>query len=716
MRKAIFIIVLLLGASACGEIQQPLLEAEYKNEEYGFSIKYPAEYAEEEPHGINEIFRARPPDRFPVLTIKPLGIEDDVTFAALKDTFKAAQRFAGRGEVEFSSEKEITLADGVTPAYELETEYHIEGYDLRALDLWMVKHHKWFIVEAKTTRDSWARDRDEMNAMLQTFTAPTWTPPDAGLITFTADVPMTDGKSMPAFVVLPGDKGPYPILFLYVIGSARVYRSGIVMTEDDNRSIYGPDSRSIYGFVFVNRRGMHESAAAAYPGAPTEGEDGADVVKWIASQPWFNGKIGMTGDGRDGGSQYYVAAERPEDLTAIAPELTPALTEDYLRFYPGGVLKEANFRMGAEVAPGLWEMVVANPQWDDFWDTFVADRPKAADISVPTVVVNGWWDHSVEFIFKAYEDLRTQSPRGDKTKLIIGPWSHAYGGSLKQGDLQYPKAVEEDRAYMWRFHDYWLRGIDNGIYDEPPIYYYQMGEEVWKLTSTWPPPGTSDTRYYLQATDQLSPTAPAGESRGPDTYIYDPNDPSPAIGGILAYPSVHLYPGIIHGPAYQDNKVLAGRDDYLIYDTPVLTEDLETAGRPSIKLYIGCDRPDTDIIIRLCDHDPNAPVGKKTLLMGSFPQRMRYRKSFREESWMEPGKVYEVDIKMTPLAYTWKKGHQVRMIVSSSSHPLYALNPNNKDHFMWDEGEPLVAEVKVWHDSGHPSYLTLPVAGGRLPK
>jgi predicted acyl esterase len=716
MKRVFFIFILACGALACGGVEQVPLEAAYQNERYGFSIKYPAEYAQEEPHGINEIFRARPPDRFPVLTIKPLGIEDDVTFAALKDTFKAAQRFAGRGEVEFFLEKETTLSDGVTPAYELGISYEIEGYDLKALSLWTIKHHKWFMVEAKTMAASWTDDLAEMKAMLYSFTAPTWTPPDAGLITFTADVPMRDGKTMPAYVVLPGEKGPYPIIFLYVVGSARVYRSGFVMTEDDNRSIYGPESRSVYGFVFVNRRGMHESAAAAYLGAPTEGQDGADVVQWIASQPWCNGKIGMTGDGRDGGSQYFVAAERPQNLTAIAPELTPALTEDYLRFYPGGVLKEANFRMGAQIVPGLWEMIVSHPQWDDFWDAFVADRPKASDINVPTAVVNGWWDHSVEYIFRAFEDLRTQSPAGDKAKLIVGPWSHAHGGSLKQGDLQYPNAVEGDKAYMRRFHDYWLSGIDNGIYDEPPIYYYQLGEDVWKSTSTWPPPGSKDTTYYLRATGQLSTTVPAGASPGPDTYTYDPQDPSPAIGGILAYPSVHLYPDIIHGPAYQDNEVLAGRDDYLIYDTPVLTQDLETAGRPSVKLYIGCDRPDTDIIVRLCDYDPNAPAGKKTLLMASFPQRMRYRKSFREESWMEPGKVNEVDIEMAPLAYTWKKGHQVRMIVSSSAYPLYALNPNNKDHFMWDEGEPLVAEVKVWHDASHPSHLILPVAGGRLPK
>jgi putative CocE/NonD family hydrolase len=389
--------------------------------------------------------------------------------------------------------------------------------------------------------------------------------------------------------------------------------------------------------------------------------------------------------------------------------------EDYTRFYPGGVLGEANMKYMDIQWHGAWESRIAHPQWGDWWHEQSADKPKAEEIGVPVLLDNGWFTYNIDYLFRTYEDLKEMSRLGASTKTVIGPWSQNYPGTLEQGDLQYPKASNADKRYHRRFFEYWLRGMDNGFYDEPPIHYYQMGDEAWKSTSTWPPPGTKDTQYYLQASGELLTTAPAGNSKGPNRYIYDPNDPSPGIGGPYVWAS-NFHPDPVIGPGYQDNKVLAGRDDYLIYDTPVLSKDLETAGNPSVKLYIGCDRPDTDIIIRLCDYDPNAPIGKKTLLMGSVPQRMRYRKSLREEVWMEPGEVYEVDIEMDPLAYTWKKGHQVRMIVSSSSYPLYALNPNNKDHFMWDEGEPLVAEVKVWHDSSHPSSLILLVAGGRLPE
>jgi predicted acyl esterase len=530
---------------------------------------------------------------------------------------------------------------------------------------------------------------------------------------------MRDGKTLPAFIILPAKTGSYPIIFIYTNYGAVTYQKAILGKTSDIDAFFGPNAKTTYGFVSVNRRGRHESTAAGYPGAPTVGQDGADVVKWIASQPWSTGKIGMFGRSADGLNQYITAAEHPKNLTAIAPSVR-GLPDDYIRYYRGGVLKEAGYKVATELWPTLWENLVVHPQMDRWWETWMGTGPTAADIDIPTLLIAGWWDHNIDFSFNAYRDIRAQGASGDKTKLVIGPWSHSYVGRLQQGDLQYPKAVEENKAYLRRFYDYWLRGIDNGIYHEPPIYYYQLGEEAWRFTATWPPPGVSHTKYYLQETGQLSPTAPAGESEGPGGYVYDPNDPSPAVGGQFIGPSSRLYPDLISGPAYQDDDVIAGRDDYVIYDTPVLTGDLEVAGSPRARLYIECDRPDTDVIIRLCDFDPNGPSGKKTLLITTAPQRMRYRSSWTGPSWMEPGKVYEVEIELDTLGYTWKKGHQVRIIVSSSDYPLYAVNPNNKDHFIWDDGEPLVAKVRVWSDSKYPSTLSIPSthssgSGGRTP-
>jgi predicted acyl esterase len=717
MRKTILILVLLWGASALGGIQQPLLEAEYKNDDYGLSIKYPAEYVEQELRGwgegeSSEVFRAGARgDGLPQLAIKILYMRDGTPFTEIKGTYFETLEMTAVTNVESTSEKEITLSDG-TPAYELEIEYRVGGHYLKTLNLWVQKYDRWFAVQATTTAASWAGDLAEMKAMLHTLSAPTREPDNVTkYVTFEKDVPVRDGKTLPAYVVLPGKTGPYPIIFWYTSYSARTQKL-LVMRSDEDDALWGPDARANYGFVFASVRGRYSSKDAGYVGSPTRGEDGADLVEWIAKQSWSS-KVGIWGWGGDGAVVYDTAAEQPRSLTAIIPQIAPWLTPDYTRFYPGGVLREANMQYIDTQWHGTGDQAVGHPQWDDWWDELYNDRPNAEDIHVPVIVDNGWFSFNVNHMFRTYEYLKEKSRFGGKTKAVIGPWSHNYPGLLQQGDLQYPKASKADKKYHRRFFDYWLRGIDNGFYDEPPIHYYQMGEEVWKSTSTWPPPGTKDTNYYLQATGRLLITAPAGTSKGPDTYGYDPKDPSPGIGGPYIWPS-NFFPNPVMGPAYQDNEVLAGRDDYLVYDTLVLTQDLETAGRPRVKLYVGCDRPDTDIIIRLCDYDPNAPSGKKTLMMGIIPQRMRYRKSMKgDPAWMEPGEIYEVDIKMDHLAYTWKKGHQVRMIVSSSAYPLYALNPNNKDHFMWDAGTPLVAEVKLWNNASYPSYLALPVVAAR---
>jgi predicted acyl esterase len=528
-----------------------------------------------------------------------------------------------------------------------------------------------------------------------------------GPAAFTADVPMRDGKTLPAFIILPAKTGSYPIILIYTAYGARVYQSAILASTNEKDVFFGPTARTIFGYVCVNTRGRNESRDAYYEGSPTVGDDGADVVKWIASQPWSSGKIGMYGSSADGTNQFHTAAEHPQNLTAIAPQVAK-LGESYFQWFPGGVLEEAYLRTGGALWPGMLEAAIARPQMDVWWEARMSGGLEPTDVQVPAMLITGWWDHNLDIVFDVYEDIRTQGASGDKTKFVIGPWSHYYVGKLQQGDLQYPDAVEKNKAYLRRFYDYWLRGIDDGIYDEPPIYYYQLGEEAWKSASTWPPPGTSQSKYYLSATGRLLPTAPAEESGGSRGYVYDPNNPSPAVGGQFIAPSSTLYPDLVIGPAYQDNDVIACRDDYLVYDTPMLTEDLEVAGSPRARLYIECDRPDTDIIIRLCDFDPEGPSGKKTLLITTAPLRLRYRASWTDPSWMEPGKVYEVDIELDTLGYTWKKGHRARFIVSSSAHPLYAVNPNNKDHFIWDDGEPLVAKIRVWSNSSYPSHLTLP--------
>ncbi|UCG94127.1 MAG: CocE/NonD family hydrolase, partial [Candidatus Aerophobus sp.] len=691
------------------------LKAKYKNKKYGFSLNYPAKYVEKEPRAwgggeSSEVFRAEAPKRVPQLSMSMYYMEDGTPFSEIKDTYLDAIAHQAATDIKFTSEKEITLSDG-TPAYELEIEYRLRGYRLKTLNLWVQKYDRWFAAQAMTTADSWRSDLPEMKTIVSSFTAPMHDDPNAvHYHSFRTNVPMRDGKTLKAQVVLPGKTGPYPIIFWYTGYTARVYKL-LLMRSGKDDALFGPDGRANYGFVIVSLRGRYENKDAGRWGGPTRGEDGADVIKWIKKQPW-SGKVGMWGWGVDGAAVYDTAVEFPQGITAMVAQFAPWLSEeDYTRFYPGGVLLEANVRYIDIEWPGTWDKIVAHPQWDKWWDKeYIVKKPKAADINVPVLLDNGWYTFNVKHLFRIHENLKEKSISGRYTKFVIGPWSQNYTGTLQQGDLEYPKASKADKRYHRRFFDYWLKGIDAGFYDERPINYYQMGEESWKTASTWPPSGTKDTKYYLHGTDKTLTTRPAGNSDGFSQYTFDPKDPSPGIGGLYIWPS-SFFPNPVVGPAYlekHDKKVLTGRNDYIVFDTPILSEDLEIAGNPSAKLYIQSNTPDTDIIVRLVDYDPNAPTERRNLLVGIAPQRMRYREGLRKEVWMQPGETYEVEVKMDPVAYTWKKGHQARMIVSSSAYPLYAINPNNKKHFMWDRGNPLVATIKVWSNSRYPSHLVLP--------
>ena len=151
--------------------QTPLLEAKYQNEEYDFSINYPAEYTKEKLRP-KEVFRARSKDGLPLLTVSIVNIPEDTTFVNLKDVYLNAQKT----NVEFVSEKETTLSDGVIPVFESVVEYKLGEYDLKTLNLWVVNRGKWLLVSVTTASQLWPRYKTQMKAIVYSLAAPEWKP------------------------------------------------------------------------------------------------------------------------------------------------------------------------------------------------------------------------------------------------------------------------------------------------------------------------------------------------------------------------------------------------------------------------------------------------------------------------------------------------------------------------------------------------------------
>jgi len=150
----------------------PALETKYKNKEYGFSINYPAEYAREKPRS-KEVFRSRSKGKLPILAISVFNVEEGTTFADLKDSYLNYLNVQ-EANAKFASEKETTLSDGVTPAYEFVVEYKLKGFNLKTLTLWLLKQDKWLQVAATTVPQLWPQHEAEMKAIVHSFTAPSW--------------------------------------------------------------------------------------------------------------------------------------------------------------------------------------------------------------------------------------------------------------------------------------------------------------------------------------------------------------------------------------------------------------------------------------------------------------------------------------------------------------------------------------------------------------
>src|SRR5207249_2884087 len=166
-----------------------------------------------------------------------------------------------------------------------------------------------------------------------------------------------------------------------------------------------------------------------------------------------------------------------------------------------------------------------------------------------------------------------------------------------------------------------------------------------------------------------------------------------------------LDPALPVGPHDQRTKV-ESRSDVLVFSTPALATDLPVTGKIRVKLYVSSDRPDTDFTATLTDVYPDG----RSMLVTEGIQRMRFRNGASKEEFMKPGEIYPVTIRLTNTAITFRKGHKVRVLISSSNYPKYALNRNEGGPMYGKEGG-VVANNSVYFDASHPSALQLPVGG-----
>jgi len=354
---------------------------------------------------------------------------------------------------------------------------------------------------------------------------------------------------------------------------------------------------------------------------------------------------------------------------------------------------------------------------------------------VPIIWMSSWYDPYPRTATDNYLALeqRKRSPQ----RLILGPWTHGNNHETFAGDVDFgPTAqlagnIAPDLLTL-RLHwfDRWLKGVKNEVEAEPPVRIFVMGGGTgrknaagrmdhggrWRAEQQWPLSGTVPTTFYLHRDGRLSEATPDADAP-PLVYDYDPRDPAPTIGGTVTSGQPIMVGGAFdqrEGPAFFGSrapyKSLAERADVLVFQTPPLEHDVEVTGTIEADLWIASNGPDTDFTIKLIDvYPPNAdyPLGFAMNLTDGI-LRCRYRDSWERPSLLTPGGVYRIKVTAFPTSNLFKRGHRIRLDVSSSNFPHFDLNLNTGAPEGAGPGM-RVATNRVFVDKQRASCVLLPV-------
>ena len=342
----------------------------------------------------------------------------------------------------------------------------------------------------------------------------------------------------------------------------------------------------------------------------------------------------------------------------------------------------------------FYRAAIEHDTFDDFWKGY-SMRYRYGDIDAPAYIMTGWYDNLLHEGFKLFRGWSQEARSPDArrfSKLLVGPWAHEQPG---------PELLDYIGEQL-RWNDRRLKGIDNGMDDEPPIRIFVMGENVWRSENEWPLARTRYTDYYLRSGGDantmlgdgtMSADAPGDEPA--DTYRYDPEDPVDSLGG-------QIMAGAVSGP--QDRRPVERRADVLVYTTDPLEHDVEVTGPVSLTLFASSSARDTDFTGTLVDVHPDG----KAIIICEGLLGVRYRDSIEETSLITPGQVYELKVDMWETSNVFKAGHRIRLEVSSSNFPRFERNLNTGNRPGMD-AEMQVADQTIHHDAQRPSHLTLPV-------
>lgn len=527
-------------------------------------------------------------------------------------------------------------------------------------------------------------------------------------------VPMRDGVELAAKITRPDATGKFPAIMEY-----NPYRR-IAKPLPDLHDEYPPPVPYLAarGYVIVqfDVRGTGNSGGYSTDiYSDEERQDAYEMVEWIAKQPWCTGKVGMLGKSYSAVVQWQVAVQNPPALKAIiVRSANHDVYEDWTN--PGGAIRPYMFESygplmtAFNLAPP--DIDIVGDKWSDLWQERLEKnvpwsigyiknilhgpywerrslQPSYDHVKCAVFVVGGWADWYATPLLKAFSNLDVPK------KAWVGPWGHYY----PEEKWALPGPRVDGRYEYLKWFDYWLKGLNTGVMDEPavtlfvrsyqepaPIYLKENG--FWRHENKWPLGRANNTAMHFQPHGRLAAEGPEAADGAHDRYEYHP-----AVGLAAGR---HGRGNITPWAMPLDQRIDEAYS--LTYTTEPLKEDTEVTGEPATTLYISSSADTASFVVKLCDVAPDGT--SKLVTDGGL--LATHRESHADPKALEPGAVYELRFELKSTAYIFKKGHRIRVDVASSDFQN-----------AWPTGKPAVNAV--YRDVEHPSHVMLPVVPQQNP-
>jgi len=617
--------------------------------------------------------------------------------------------------------------------------YGLPGVDVI---LWTDDEDKIYLAEVPAQNAAYVRDGYEI-LLQKAVTDPLLSKPEYEIIEeANVEIPMRDEIKLATNIYRPKAEGKFPVIL-----TRTPYKKEMVELQARYYARRG------YVFAVQDCRGRFSSPGIWEPFV-NEPQDGYDTIEWLASQPWSDGKIGMMGGSYVGWVQWWAARERPPHLVTIIPNVSPPdpfynIPYEYgVFFILGGIwwadvleteatadlsgvamsrIFEKKYKKLLYSLPVIdldkkvlgkenpyWRKWIEHPTNDDYWEkaNFLEYLKK---VRIPVFHQSGWFDG--DGIGSKLNYLKMKSHEHPYQKLILGPWGHTDRAMRRIGDLDFgPQAIVDLQRDYLRWFDYWLKGIDNGITQEPLVSIFAMGSNKWLHGSEYPLSYTQFQKWYLQSNGQANTSKGDGrltselppEDSPADVYIYDPGDPTPNPDFYEETEEEEKKVKSVDEKKKErealHEKITQTRPDILAYQTEPLEKPLTFAGPISAALYASTSAKDTDWFMRVVWVTKEG----KTYSLAEGKIRARFRESMKEPELLTPEKIYKYTLDLWQTGITIPAGDSLRVEVSSASFPVFSRNLNTGGHNE-KETHYVKAEQRIYHSEKYPSHILLPV-------